>query len=136
MLASLAILCFVKFMNAQIGVTTCTADGIECVSLPNSICDKFNTLKCVCPADHQYHQYQEKPDKSGCDYNCGFPMEPANGAVEITGTLQSSTALYKCSEGFKLTGGSNRTCIVGIGWSGVMPTCVEVVEWKTGTCLM
>ena len=33
---------------------------------------------------------------------------------------------YKCAEGFKLQGPSNRTCQSGGTWSGQAPTCVYV----------
>ena len=33
---------------------------------------------------------------------------------------------YKCAEGFKLQGTSNRTCESGGTWSGQAPTCVYV----------
>ncbi|KAH3889329.1 hypothetical protein DPMN_013383 [Dreissena polymorpha] len=127
MFSLLVIACVVKFTSAQIGVTSCATNATECVSLPNSVCDQVNTQKCVCSSAQKY---QAKPDKSGCDYNCSYtvdsknPTNPTNGAVSIDGTLQGSVATYTCSAGFKLTGVSTRTCILGSGWSDLNPTCV------------
>ena len=42
------------------------------------------------------------------------------------GLSQAKTVEYKCSEGFKLQGTSNRTCQSGGTWSGLAPTCVYV----------
>ncbi|KAH3889331.1 hypothetical protein DPMN_013385 [Dreissena polymorpha] len=120
MLYLLFIFSFAKLTNAQIGVTACT-NITGCSTLPNSVCDEFNTQKCVCSS---VQKYQAKTDNSGCDYNCGALTSPTNGAVSTTGTLQTSVATYTCSAGFMLTGVSNRTCVLGSGWSGVAPTCV------------
>ncbi|XP_052240048.1 fibropellin-1-like [Dreissena polymorpha] len=57
--------------------------------------------------------------------DCGTLTNPTNGAVSTTGTLQTSVATYTCSAGFRLTGVSTRTCVLGSGWSDVAPTCVS-----------
>ena len=40
--------------------------------------------------------------------------------------LVGETIDYKCAEGFKLQGTSNRTCESGGTWSGQPPTCIYV----------
>lgn len=59
----------------------------------------------------------------------GDLTNPTNGAVYINGTALRSVATYTCSSGFKLTGVSTRTCVLGSGWSDVAPTCVAGKIW-------
>ena len=46
-----------------------------------------------------------------------------SGKIEY---LVGETVDYKCAEGFKLQGASNRTCESGGTWNGQAPTCVYV----------
>ncbi|NXE07815.1 DAF factor, partial [Lophotis ruficrista] len=61
---------------------------------------------------------------------CANPADPVNGrAVVLTDLLFGSKVNYTCDEGYKLVGGSQRTCEVSgirVEWSGDAPVCQEV----------
>ncbi|KFQ79184.1 hypothetical protein N337_12503, partial [Phoenicopterus ruber ruber] len=58
---------------------------------------------------------------------CANPGDPENGrAVVLTDLLFGSKVNYTCNEGYKLVGGSQRTCEVSgtqVSWSGDAPAC-------------
>ncbi|XP_010128816.1 PREDICTED: complement receptor type 1-like, partial [Chlamydotis macqueenii] len=62
---------------------------------------------------------------------CANPADPANGrAVVLTDLLFGSKVNYTCDEGYKLVGGSQRTCEVSgirVEWSGHAPVCQRIV---------
>ncbi|XP_065505748.1 complement receptor type 1 [Caloenas nicobarica] len=61
---------------------------------------------------------------------CANPGDPENGrAVVLTDLLFGSKVNYTCNEGYKLVGGSQRTCEVSgtrVSWSGDAPVCQQV----------
>ncbi|NXO50228.1 DAF factor, partial [Aramus guarauna] len=61
---------------------------------------------------------------------CANPGDPKNGrAVVLTDLLFESKVNYTCDKGYKLVGGSQRTCEVSgthVSWSGDAPVCQEV----------
>ncbi|NXU54723.1 DAF factor, partial [Turnix velox] len=61
---------------------------------------------------------------------CANPEDPKNGrALVLTDLFLGSKVNYTCDEGFKLVGGSQRTCEVSgtrVSWSGDAPVCQEV----------
>ncbi|NXP46565.1 DAF factor, partial [Heliornis fulica] len=61
---------------------------------------------------------------------CANPGDPKNGrAVVLTDLLFGSKVNYTCDKGYKLVGGSQRTCEVSgthVSWSGDPPICQEV----------
>ncbi|NXN98940.1 DAF1 protein, partial [Rhinopomastus cyanomelas] len=62
--------------------------------------------------------------------SCGQPGDPPNGrAVVLTDLLFGSHVNYTCDRGYKLVGGSQRTCEVSgtrVTWSGDAPLCQQV----------
>lgn len=64
-----------------------------------------------------------------CIFNsCGYPGGVDNG--EVVGDVYDfgSTVTYKCNAGYRLVGGTQRTCLSGSGtWSGSKPTCQEIL---------
>ncbi|KAF1651765.1 hypothetical protein FQA23_0003049, partial [Aptenodytes patagonicus] len=58
---------------------------------------------------------------------CANLGDPENGrAVVLTDLLFGSKVNYTCDEGYKLVGGSQRTCEVSgtrVSWSGDAPVC-------------
>ncbi|KFO78356.1 hypothetical protein N303_05338, partial [Cuculus canorus] len=61
---------------------------------------------------------------------CPNPEDVENGrAVVLTDLLFGSKVNYTCDEGYKLVGGSQRTCEVSgarVSWSGDAPLCHQV----------
>ncbi|NXI35385.1 DAF factor, partial [Galbula dea] len=61
---------------------------------------------------------------------CANPEDLENGrAVVLTDLLLGSKVNYTCDEGYKLVGGSQRTCEVSgtrVSWSGDAPVCQQV----------
>ncbi|KAK4809250.1 hypothetical protein QYF61_016064 [Mycteria americana] len=62
---------------------------------------------------------------------CDNPGDLENGrAVVLTDLLFGSKVNYTCDEGYKLVGGSQRTCEVSgtrVSWSGAAPVCQRIV---------
>ncbi|NXJ67184.1 DAF factor, partial [Rostratula benghalensis] len=58
---------------------------------------------------------------------CENPGDPENGrALVLTDLLLGSKVNYTCDKGYKLVGGSQRTCKVSgtrVSWSGDAPVC-------------
>ncbi|NXN62562.1 DAF factor, partial [Rynchops niger] len=61
---------------------------------------------------------------------CANPGDPENGrALVLTDLLFGSKVNYTCDMGYKLVGGSQRTCEVSgtrVSWSGDAPVCQQV----------
>ncbi|NWV14589.1 DAF factor, partial [Ptilonorhynchus violaceus] len=61
---------------------------------------------------------------------CHSPENPANGSVVVlTDLLFGSNISYTCDKGYKLVGGSQRTCEVSgtrVSWSGDPPVCQQL----------
>ncbi|KFQ11733.1 hypothetical protein N329_09879, partial [Haliaeetus albicilla] len=61
---------------------------------------------------------------------CANPGDPENGrAVVLTDLLFGSKVNYTCDKGYKLIGGSQRTCEVSgtrVSWSGDAPVCQRI----------
>ena len=55
---------------------------------------------------------------------------PSNGAVEVTGLYQGSTATYSCVANYQLSNDETRTCGVNGMWSGLTPFCACKKEQK------
>ena len=61
---------------------------------------------------------------------CEELLNPSNGVVTLSGTLENSTAMYTCDVGFIRNGDEtlmclrNATTIPGV-WSGPEPTCTS-----------
>uniref|UniRef100_A0A663F9D4 Sushi domain-containing protein n=1 Tax=Aquila chrysaetos chrysaetos TaxID=223781 RepID=A0A663F9D4_AQUCH len=62
---------------------------------------------------------------------CANPGDPENGrAVVLTDLLFGSKVNYTCDKGYKLIGGSQRTCEISgtrVSWSGDAPVCQRIV---------
>ncbi|NXK71636.1 DAF factor, partial [Amazona guildingii] len=60
---------------------------------------------------------------------CANPQDPENGrAIVLTDLLLGSEVNYTCDKGYKLVGGSQRTCEVSgtrVSWSGDAPVCQQ-----------
>ena len=54
---------------------------------------------------------------------CGPLTNPANGAIELSGTAFGDTATYSCNQGFVLFGKGIRTCEGNGQWNGKSPEC-------------
>ena len=52
----------------------------------------------------------------------GLPS-PANGQVATSTTTLGSTAVYRCNNGYTLSGSAMRNCLADTTWSGTEPTC-------------
>ncbi|XP_065554657.1 complement receptor type 2-like isoform X1 [Lathamus discolor] len=61
---------------------------------------------------------------------CANPGDPENGrAIVLTDLLLGSKVNYSCDKGYKLVGGSQRTCEVSgtrVSWSGEAPVCQRI----------
>ncbi|XP_010019535.1 PREDICTED: complement receptor type 1-like, partial [Nestor notabilis] len=61
---------------------------------------------------------------------CANPGDPENGqAIVLTDLLLGSKVNYTCNKGYKLVGGSQRTCEVAgtsVSWSGDAPACQRI----------
>ncbi|KZS17024.1 putative Sushi [Daphnia magna] len=59
------------------------------------------------------------------EVNCGEPEEPVNGSVTFTSTNFGSKALFRCDQGFVLSGSQQRTCGSEGSWiGGSRPRCL------------
>ena len=54
---------------------------------------------------------------------CGSLPPPENGNVDASTTTVGSVATYSCSNGFLISGDSQRNCQMDGFWSGSAPTC-------------
>ena len=54
---------------------------------------------------------------------CGQLINPTNGQVTVSGTIEGSTASYTCNEGFTLSGSTSRTCGSDGAWRPAAPIC-------------
>ena len=52
-------------------------------------------------------------------------MDPANGAVEVSGSTPGSTAVYTCNEGFHLVGRQTIVCSLDWLWGAEPPICIR-----------
>ena len=67
--------------------------------------------------------------------DCGVPTNPTNGHVSHTGgTTFGQTATYSCNTGYRLLGGSIRTCQATRRWSASAPTCQGMLSFGQ-TCV-
>ena len=61
---------------------------------------------------------------------CELLLDPMNGAVNTTDTLEGSVAGYSCMQGYILSGDETRVCqrntntLLGV-WSGTEPICIR-----------
>ena len=61
---------------------------------------------------------------------CELLLDPMNGAVNTTDTLEGTVAGYSCMQGYILSGDETRVCqrntntLLGV-WSGTEPTCMS-----------
>lgn len=58
-----------------------------------------------------------------CLANCGDLIDPDNGEVDVSSTLEDGIAIYSCDGGFALLGVSARVCLANATWSDEAPTC-------------
>ena len=58
--------------------------------------------------------------------DCGSPIPPVNWSVNAPSTTYGSTAIYSCSIGYTLLGGSVVSCQADGTWTGATPTCAPV----------
>lgn len=56
---------------------------------------------------------------------CPDLPDPQYGSVELTGNRVGDQANYECDKGFRLSGDSQRECLITGDWSGKAPTCVR-----------
>lgn len=57
--------------------------------------------------------------------DCGALPDPTNGLVNAPSTTTGATAMYRCANGYVLTGPANRICQADGSWSGAAPSCVD-----------
>ncbi|XP_064629688.1 sushi, von Willebrand factor type A, EGF and pentraxin domain-containing protein 1-like isoform X2 [Lineus longissimus] len=58
------------------------------------------------------------------EVSCGNPTSIQRGFVMYNGVAYGDIAIYKCDDGYKLTGGSEkRNCLANGTWSGGAPSC-------------
>jgi len=58
--------------------------------------------------------------------DCGPLVAPDNGLVAALSTLQDSTAVYSCIQGYDLEGDRERVCQASNGhWSRSQPQCTR-----------
>ena len=57
------------------------------------------------------------------DIDCGNLENPGNGTVQLKATIFNSLVKYRCNEGFKLVGASERRCSKFGSWSPDAPLC-------------
>lgn len=58
--------------------------------------------------------------------DCGTLPDPPNGMVTLSGTVQGSSAIYSCNNGFEFSpipDSTTRTCLESGAWNFVEPTC-------------
>ena len=61
---------------------------------------------------------------------CELLLDPMNGTVNTTDTLEGTVAGYSCMQGYILIGNESRVCqrnvdtLLGV-WSGTEPTCIS-----------
>ena len=55
--------------------------------------------------------------------DCGDLDPPANGEVDLSGTVFGSQAIYSCDRLFRLVGPETRTCLENGEWSISAPIC-------------
>ena len=55
--------------------------------------------------------------------DCGGLPNPANGQVMANTTTFGSNAMYRCNNGYTLSGSATRNCLADARWSGTEPTC-------------
>lgn len=55
--------------------------------------------------------------------DCGSLEEPANGNMQLTGTLFGDVATFSCSIGFQLFGVDSITCGPEGQWTSAVPVC-------------
>ena len=55
--------------------------------------------------------------------SCDEPETPANGDIVGTGNMVGDRVTYFCTNGFKLSGDTVRTCLSNGQWSGTLPKC-------------
>ena len=60
--------------------------------------------------------------------DCGPPESLTSGMVNFSNTTAGSLAIYSCQEGYRLVGGTQRTCLDNETWSRVVPLCVAITE--------
>ncbi len=54
-----------------------------------------------------------------------------HGNVTYNGTTpESSTAIYSCEKGYKLTGDQYRTCRIYSDWDGNVPRCISKLNFQ------
>ena len=58
---------------------------------------------------------------------CSTLSDPSNGRVSQQGNNPGDRASYTCNSGYELVGQSTRTCQNNGQWSGVAPTCTQIV---------
>lgn len=77
------------------------------------------------------------PDAGVVD--CGILYPPFNGSVDISnGTTHNNTALYRCNDGYILSGAAERVCAAEGAWTEDPPNClamtVNIIEtWYEGS---
>ena len=55
--------------------------------------------------------------------DCSAPKQLRDGTVSYDGTGYNMVVVYKCDEGYSLTGSSTRVCQSSGKWSGDEPFC-------------
>ena len=60
------------------------------------------------------------------------------GSVKLSGKRPTHTAVYTCNKGYKLVGGSKRTCLYHGVWDGKAPICKrnETLYYSMTRCIM
>ena len=62
--------------------------------------------------------------------DCGNLKPPANGEVELSGTVFGSLANYSCDPSFRLIGSEIRICLENREWSPDAPICERKYTYK------
>ena len=58
---------------------------------------------------------------------CGFPGYIENGQVSGLDYYYGDTVFHSCHDGFKLQGLKSQSCLGNGSWSGVRPSCTEIM---------
>ncbi|CAI8048581.1 Deleted in malignant brain tumors 1 protein [Geodia barretti] len=78
-------------------------------------------------------------DEQNCNTKLRCPdlENPADGSVVYDGLVVGSQATYSCNDGYRLVGGSTRTCESDGTWSGESPLCSlsGIIIHVTRTCV-
>lgn len=89
--------------------------SVEAVARPPDVIQGTTTVNITIQGD-------------GDENLCVILLEPANGALDVSGYDIGDTATYNCTEGFTLVGEAVLTCQLAGEWSAPLPMCFAMCE--------